>query len=124
MIWTNPYFSIKEFDSPDAPGSGELMDSYFIERLALVRAKCGFPFIINSGYRTPSHNAKVGGKQNSAHLRGLAADIMIQNDRYRFSIIKAACGYGFRRIEIGTIKDVKLWVHLDIDDSLPQDVLF
>jgi uncharacterized protein YcbK (DUF882 family) len=33
--------------------------------------------IINSGYRTESYNAKVGGAKNSQHLYGTAADIRV-----------------------------------------------
>ena len=28
---------------------------------------------INSGYRTPEHNEKVGGKPGSSHIKGLAS---------------------------------------------------
>ena len=30
---------------------------------------------VNSGYRCPEHNKEVGGKEDSAHLKGLAADV-------------------------------------------------
>ena len=33
------------------------------------------PLKINSGYRTPEHNAKVGGVPNSQHIHGKALDI-------------------------------------------------
>lgn len=50
-----------------------------LERLAQalehVRASLGgAPIHISSGYRSPAVNRAVGGSQNSAHLRGLAAD--------------------------------------------------
>lgn len=35
------------------------------------------PIIINSGYRSKSHNRKVGGSKNSQHLLGKAADIVV-----------------------------------------------
>jgi hypothetical protein len=66
----------------------------------------------------------VGGKPHSAHLKGLAVDISIADNRRRFKIIKEALELGFRRVEIGTKNDIKLWVHLDMDESLPQDILF
>ncbi len=34
---------------------------------------------ITSGYRTASHNAKVGGSKSSQHLLGRAADIQVQD---------------------------------------------
>ena len=40
-----------------------------------LRDKIGKPIIINSGYRCPAVNARVGGADKSAHLYGRAADI-------------------------------------------------
>ena len=34
----------------------------------------GRPIRVTSGYRTPEHNAAIGGVPNSAHTRALAAD--------------------------------------------------
>ena len=34
---------------------------------------------ITSGYRTASHNTKVGGSRSSQHLLGRAADIQVQD---------------------------------------------
>lgn len=36
------------------------------------------PVYINSGYRTPAYNAKVGGATLSQHLYGRAADITVE----------------------------------------------
>lgn len=45
-------------------------------RLEAVRERLGNkPITITSGYRDPAHNARVGGKRNSTHLLGMAADI-------------------------------------------------
>ena len=74
-------FSISEFDSPDVPNSGINMDKTFLQMLDDARGIAGIPFKINSGYRTPEHNKKVGGKlktptsKGSSHMYGLAADI-------------------------------------------------
>ena len=40
-----------------------------------LRGQLGRPVAINSGYRCPVLNAKVGGVANSQHTRGQAADI-------------------------------------------------
>ena len=39
----------------------------------------GEPIIINSGYRSPQLNRKIGGAPNSNHLTGCAADIRVKN---------------------------------------------
>ena len=48
------------------------------QRLQVVRDIIGLPIQITSGYRTPEHNAKVGGHKNSYHTKGQAADIVVQ----------------------------------------------
>lgn len=42
-----------------------------------LRAAIGRPIRITSGYRSPPLNRRVGGAANSAHMRGLAADIVV-----------------------------------------------
>jgi hypothetical protein len=60
------------------PGPGELEN---LRRLAgvleQVRSLVEAPVTISSGYRSPAVNAAVGGARNSAHLKGLAADINV-----------------------------------------------
>jgi len=89
----------------------------FVDKLDKVREFAGFPMIINSGYRTPEHNKRVGGVPTSAHLTGLAADIRIKNSKQRHELLKAAIACGFTRIGIGDT-----FVHLDIDSSKEQGV--
>ena len=48
-------------------------------QLQVLRTATEQPIRINSAYRCESHNAKIGGKVNSQHLLGKAADITIDN---------------------------------------------
>lgn len=43
--------------------------------LQTLRDEIGEPVHVNSGYRTPTYNERVGGKKNSQHLVAKAADI-------------------------------------------------
>ena len=43
--------------------------------LQTVRNELHLPIIVNSAYRSPEVNAKVGGVASSYHAKGLAADI-------------------------------------------------
>ena len=47
-------------------------------QLQYVRDNVARPININSGYRCEAHNKSVGGSENSQHLIGKAADIVIQ----------------------------------------------
>jgi len=76
--------------------------------------------IIDSGYRCARENARVGGKADSQHLLGLAADIAVYNDSHRFALAKALLEHGFLRIgiasnyihaDIGTITGPVLWTY-------------
>lgn len=58
------------------------------------------PIIVNSGYRTPSHNARLeGAARNSMHLYGRAADIRIQG-RSTHEVAKMAGFFGFGGVGI------------------------
>ena len=110
------YFEISEFDSPDEVGSGKYMDSEFLRMLDEARELAGIPFRITSGYRTPSHNAYVGGVQaglkskGSSHLFGYAADIACNNSSDREIILAAVIKAGFRRVGIANS-----FIHIDND---------
>ena len=71
-------FKKSEFDSKD----GSEMPKDVLENIQLlakyvqlIRNEVNVPLTINSGYRSPSHNAKVGGVKNSYHVQGKASDL-------------------------------------------------
>lgn len=121
MDWTQiKYFKPTEFNSPDKAGSGKTgMDLAFVKKLDNIRMRIGQPIKINSGFRTAAHNKKVGGVPDSAHLRGLAADLSVTDSAARFDIVRVAIDLGIRRIGIGPSI-----VHLDDDPTLPQEVIW
>lgn len=107
------YFNSNEFKCPCCGKSDISMA--LVRRLDMAREIAGVPFRITSGVRCIKHNREVGGVPNSAHLRGLAADIFTPNEDYRFAVIKGVILAGFRRIGIGS-----KFIHVDVDDSKPQ----
>lgn len=65
-------FQVKEFACHD--GTNEiLIDGNLVRRLQDCRDKFGVT-IINSAYRTPDYNKKIGGATNSQHVKGKASD--------------------------------------------------
>ena len=95
------------------------MNKEFLLRLDEARERAGIPFVINSAYRSPEHNAKIGGKPNSSHLKGLAVDISVTNSRQRFIVLNALLEVGFTRIGIADT-----FLHVDLDSEKSKDVIW
>lgn len=71
------HFIGKEMACKD--GTAEYMYAPELMRvLESIREHFNKPVIINSGYRTPEWNTKVGGAKNSYHVKGMAADIVVK----------------------------------------------
>ena len=104
------HFDIEEFDSPDLKGSGQKMNKALLNMLDEAREIAGIPFIINSGFRTAKHNAKVGGISNSSHRTGHAVDIRCADNGHRMIMLNALQAVGFNRIGIA-----KTFIHVDND---------
>lgn len=68
------HFKVKEFACKDGTPI-VFVDYYLAAILEVARKKIDKPIIITSGYRTITHNQKVGGAKYSYHTRGMAADI-------------------------------------------------
>lgn len=111
------FFKSSEFDDHTLPGSGATgMDLRLVDKLDRLRLAWGRPIHITSGFRTTEHNAEVGGVKNSAHTRGLAADIRTEDIYDAIKLAIFAASRGFTRIGV----DMKgKMVHLDVDPSLP-----
>ena len=69
------FFSANEFECSCMKCDEQKIDEKLIEKLDEVREKYGKAVRVNSGYRCPAHNKAIGGKENSSHMSGLAADI-------------------------------------------------
>lgn len=94
------------------------MDPAFIARLDVARDIAHTPFVINSGRRCAAHNKAVGGKDDSAHVFGKAVDIRCAKSPERMSIVRALIAE-FNRIGI-----YKTHIHVDLDESKPQQVMW
>ncbi len=111
------YFKSSEFKCPCC--GKVIVSGWLIHLLNKVREALGLPMIVSSGYRCKKWNKKKGGKKNSAHRRGTAADIKCTNSAMRYLIIKYAFEVGFKRIGVGGD-----FIHLDVDGELPTEVLW
>ena len=71
------HFKVREFACGDG-SDAVLVAPQLVMVLETIRAHFGAAVTINSGYRTPQYNAKVGGAEHSQHCYGTAADISIK----------------------------------------------
>lgn len=77
------------------PRNGEFyFDTDALDRLQYARKLVGESFKINSGHRSPIHNALVGGKPLSQHLK-LGFDISILNHKDPMRVYTACRESGF-----------------------------
>jgi hypothetical protein len=89
------YFQLSEFDSPDEPGSGYLMDKEFLMKLDYARGIAG------------------------VHLKGLAVDIGYYGSRERYLILNALMQIGINRLGIA-----QGFIHCDVDKRKDPDVIW
>ena len=90
------------------------------EWLEELRSRAGQPIVINSGYRSPQLNKKVGGAATSNHLTGCAVDIRVsgieQALRYAVILLDIADegGKDFDEILIERNRYGAMWVHFAV----------
>lgn len=80
-----PHFTLEELTASQIAAREGLDNTPGTEALANLKALCslleqvrdlvGVPILVSSGFRCAELNRRLGGATNSAHTRGLAADI-------------------------------------------------
>ena len=122
------YFNISEFDSglPNEEGTGKNMSPLFLDFIDELRARCDFPFFVSSGWRSKKYHQSLTDRgyhtiPNSAHLKGLAADIAVSDSVKRAYFVGYALeivhqmGLPFRIGIAGKSKGN--FIHIDIDET-------
>ena len=106
------YFTIDEFKCSHT--GLVFMDDFFLLLLDELRAACGFPFVITSGYRSPTHPVEARKSTPGTHAKGIAADIAYSNGEQLYAIISNAMRLGFTGVGIANT-----FVHVDVRDTTP-----
>ena len=78
-----------------------------------LRDAYGKPIKINSGYRSVDVNKAVGGSPTSQHTKGEAVDIVAEDNKALFDLIKNNFDFDQLIWEYGTDKQ-PAWVHVSI----------
>lgn len=77
-----------------------------------ARREACTPFLITSGYRCPALNKAVGGKNNSYHLQGFAADIAAHNIREAFALARIILKQPACDLVIVETQKGNVWLHV------------
>ena len=107
------HFYRKEFDCQCGCGTGKI-NPILVQRLEVASREYGQPMRINSGLRCLSHNRKIGSRDTSSHIKGLAADIgcVGMDDRHKLLTILLKF---FKRVGVN-----KNFIHVDVDSDKPN----
>ena len=104
------YFAKAEF-ACQYTGENQITDALLL-KIDELRDRCGFPFVITSGYRSLAHPIERAKKTNTGtHAQGIAADIRVRDGVQRFKIVEEAIKMGFTGVGVATD-----FVHVDIRD--------
>ena len=83
-----------------------------------IREKFGKPITVTSGYRCEKLNKLVGGKPNSQHLKGQAADLVGDTNAKTKEIFEIAKQLGnFDQLLFERNSKGSIWVHISYKDS-------
>lgn len=84
-----------------------------MDRLQVLREAVAKPMIVTSAYRSPAHNASIGGAERSRHVAGDAFDVAMTNhDPECFEAAARAAGFtgfGFYPPERGNFIHIDCW---------------
>lgn len=113
-------FNLEEFKCKDGtPVPKEYYQNLtqLVDNLQTIRDHFNLPIIIISGYRTKSHNKKIGGAPNSLHLTARAADFKIKgiSPEMLYNIIEYLIHTA--QIQQGGLGIYKTHIHYDIRKS-------
>lgn len=108
------YFIPGEFTNSEHTHTVAELNPVLVDMLDKSRGLAGVPFVITSGFRTQVEDDAIpGSAKNSAHIRGLAADIAC-TDSNRQIILNAVYNCG---VKVFT-EDCPSHIHIDIDGSI------
>lgn len=111
-MYLSKNFRVREFACADKSDAVPVSDK-LVALLQQIRDHFGKAVTITSGYRTASHNAKVGGTARSQHLCGTAADIVVAGAEPQ----EVAQYAEFLQPTAGGIGVYKTFTHVDVRET-------
>ena len=96
-----------------------------VDFLQTVRNELHLPIIVNSAYRSPEVNAKVGGVSSSYHCKGLAADIKCSDMDKLLAVLHSHL-MDIDQLGIYYNSTTQLWFHVGLaeDGKVPRTQIY
>ena len=107
----SPNFKVAEFQCKDGSDTVYIDTDFVKNVLQNIRTHFNQPVTINSAYRTPEYNKKIGGATNSYHMKGRAFDIVVKG------YTPAEVAQYALKINVPGIIQYNTFVHLDSRDT-------
>jgi uncharacterized protein YcbK (DUF882 family) len=104
--WDSKYFKRSEFACKCGCGF-DTVDYELVKMLEYIREHFDRKLRINSCCRCTSHNLAVGGRSGSQHLRGRAADIVVDG------IVPTLVAELAEQMEVGGLGEYNTFTHID-----------
>ena len=104
---TSKYFSTKELSCHD--GCGLLPNQSFVDKLDAIREAYGHPIEVTNVSRCSVHNRAIGGARFSAHVQGIAADLVRTEALLAFLVSNA----DKFNIWVESPDKTPQWIHID-----------
>lgn len=126
-VQLRPHFQEKEFfsGSPNAPDPHPL-DERVIDAVSIIREHYNTPVIIDSTFRTESHNAWIGGAKSSQHVKAKAIDFRFKNNdvlnAYQSDILQQGALYQkLRKTGVSGFGLYDNFSHIDCRDQINDE---
>lgn len=109
----------KKYGIKNVPNKYERKNLEFLieNLLEPLRERLGQPIIVNCGFRNDVVNKLVGGSVTSAHRKGLAADLRINDNNIRLKEELLKSGLDFDQCIVYHSKTNPSFVHIGLSDK-------
>jgi len=87
-----------ECHGKDCCGHAVIVMPALWERLQDLRSRLGIPITLACGFRCAKHNEEIGGSEDSDHLRGEAADVIVPPEMATLEAAQHCIAVGFANV--------------------------
>ena len=97
-------------------------DAGFLAILNRIRADCGFPLVVTSGYRCVDHPIEAAKPYTGSHTTGKAVDLAVSH-KQAHKLLHVALMCGITGIGVNQTGN-RRFIHLDMSDVAPRPTVW